>query len=166
MTSQTETPATDGKQQPARTGLMRPRMPAFPDFFSEMDRLWDTFPAAPWRIGRGRLMPAMDVYEKEGKLHVQAELPGLKAEDIEIEVTDEGLTISDQQLMYALANISARQKKPVKKFMAEAQKNGLVERVRDDLLLESALQFLKDNAQVEETDPEPEHCDEHSPKAA
>lgn len=78
----------------------------------------------------------------------------------------EGLSISDQQLTYALANMAARQKKPVKKFMGEAQKNGMIERLRDDLLLESALQFLKDNAQVEETDPEPEHCDTHSPAAA
>jgi trigger factor len=50
--------------------------------------------------------------------------------------------------------------------MAEAQKNGLIERMRDDLLLESAMQFLKDNAQVEETEPVPEHCDTHSPKEA
>ncbi len=78
----------------------------------------------------------------------------------------EGMTITDQQLTYALANMAARQKQPVKKFMAEAQKNGLIERMRDDLLLESAMQFLKDNAIVEETDPEPEHCDTHSPKEA
>lgn len=78
----------------------------------------------------------------------------------------EGLGVSDQQLTYALANMAARQQKPVKKFMAEAQKNGLVERVREDLLLDNALQFLKDKAQVEETEPEPEHCDEHSPASA
>lgn len=78
----------------------------------------------------------------------------------------EGLSITDQQLTYALANMAARQNKPVKKFMAEAQKSGMIERMRDDLLLESAMQFLKDNAQVEETEPEPEHCDTHSPAAA
>jgi trigger factor len=78
----------------------------------------------------------------------------------------EALSITDQQLTYALANMAARQKKPVKKFMAEAQKNGLIERMRDDLLLESAMQFLKDNALVEETEPEPEHCDAHSAKEA
>lgn len=78
----------------------------------------------------------------------------------------EGLSITDEQLTYALANMAARQKKPVKKFMAEAQKNGMIERMRDDLLLESALQFLKDNAQIEETEPEAEHCDTHSPAAA
>jgi trigger factor len=71
----------------------------------------------------------------------------------------EGLTVNDQQLMYALSNIAARQKMPIKKFLAEAQKNGLVERLREDLLLENALQFLKDNAQVEET--KPEQCDQH-----
>ena len=80
--------------------------------------------------------------------------------------TKEGLTVTEQQMTYALANMAARQKKPVKKFMAEAQKNGLIERMRDDLLLESAMQFLKDNAQVEETEPVPEHCDTHSPKEA
>lgn len=78
----------------------------------------------------------------------------------------EGLTVGEQQLTYALANLAARQKKPVKKFMSEAQKNGMVERMREDLLLENALQFLKDNAQVEETDPVPEHCDTHSPAPA
>jgi trigger factor len=78
----------------------------------------------------------------------------------------EGITVNDQQLMMALANISARQKKPVKKFMQEAQKNGMIDGVREDLLLENALQFLKDNAQVEETDPEPEQCDAHPAPAA
>ena len=73
----------------------------------------------------------------------------------------EGLGVSDQQLTYALANMASRQQKPVKKFMADAQKSGLVDRLREDLLLENALQFLKDNAQVEETDPEPEYCDQH-----
>lgn len=76
----------------------------------------------------------------------------------------EGMTVSDQQLTYALANLASRQKKAVKKFMSEAQKNGTVDRLREDLLLENALQFLKDNAIVEETDPEAEHCDTHSPK--
>jgi trigger factor len=78
----------------------------------------------------------------------------------------EGLTVTDEQLTYALANMAARQNKPVKKFMAEAQKSGMIDHLRDNLLLESALQFLKDKAQVEETEPEPEHCDAHSPAAA
>ena len=78
----------------------------------------------------------------------------------------EGLSITDQQLTYTLANMAARQNKPVKKFMAEAQKSGMIDNLRSDLLIESALQFLKDSAVVEETEPVPEHCDTHSPAAA
>lgn len=76
----------------------------------------------------------------------------------------EQLTVSEPQLTYALANIASKQKKPVKKFMAEAQQNGTIDRLREDLLIENALQFLKDNAQVEETDPVAEYCETHSPK--
>lgn len=78
----------------------------------------------------------------------------------------EGLSVSDQQLTYTLANMAARQKKPIKKFMSEAQKNGTIDRLREDLVLEAALQFVKDAAQVEETEPVAEHCDTHSPAPA
>lgn len=78
----------------------------------------------------------------------------------------EGIAVNEQQLTYALANLAARQKTPVKKFMAEAQKSGMIENVRDDLLLQNALEFLKDHAQVEETDPEPEFCETHNPAVA
>jgi trigger factor len=78
----------------------------------------------------------------------------------------ENISVSEQQLITALANIAARQKKPVKHFMQEAYKNGMMNGVREDLLLENALQFLKDNAKVEETDPEPEYCDAHPAAAA
>ncbi len=73
----------------------------------------------------------------------------------------ENLTVSDQQLSMTLAMVASRSQTPVKKFMADAQKNGMVERVRDDLLIQNALQFLKDNAEVEETEPEAELCDTH-----
>lgn len=78
----------------------------------------------------------------------------------------EGIQVSEQQLSMTLAMIASRSGEPVKKFMAEAQKRGLVERVRDDLLIQNAVQFLKDNAAVEETDPEPELCETHGHGAA
>lgn len=73
----------------------------------------------------------------------------------------EQIEVSDQQLSTALASWAARSGMPVKKFISEAQKSGLVDNLRADLLLQNALNFLKDNAAVEETDPEPEHCDTH-----
>jgi trigger factor len=74
----------------------------------------------------------------------------------------EALEVPGQKIAMALAQIAERQKMPAKKFMAEAQKNGLIDNVRGDLLLQEAMEFLKDNAVIEETDPEPEHCDAHS----
>jgi len=65
----------------------------------------------------------------------------------------ENLTVGNQQLSFALANWSARSKMPFKKFLAEAKKNGLVDKLREDLLLENAVEFLKTSAVIEEVDP-------------
>lgn len=73
----------------------------------------------------------------------------------------EALEVPGQKIAMALAQIAERQKTPAKKFMAEAQKSGLIDNVRGDLLLQEALEFLKDNAAVEETEPEAEKCDVH-----
>lgn len=73
----------------------------------------------------------------------------------------EALEVPGQKIAMALAQIAERQRMPAKKFMAEAQKNGLIDNVRGDLLLQEALEFLKDKAVVEETEPEPEKCDVH-----
>lgn len=78
----------------------------------------------------------------------------------------EKIQVSEQQLSAVLANMASRSGKPVKKFISEAQRDGTVRAVADDLLMQNTLQFLKDNAQIEETDPEAEHCDTHSPAKA
>jgi len=41
--------------------------------------------------------PAIEVFEKDYKLFVRAELPGLKREDVKIDVTDELLTIQGER---------------------------------------------------------------------
>ncbi len=73
----------------------------------------------------------------------------------------EALEVPGQKIAMALAQLAERQKMPAKKFMAEAQKSGLIDNVRGDLLMQEALEFLKAKAAVEETDPEPEKCDVH-----
>ena len=78
----------------------------------------------------------------------------------------ENLSVADAQLQVALAQLAARSQMPVKKYLAQAQKQGVIDSLRDDLLLQNAIEFLKDNATVEETDPEAEHCETHSPAAA
>ena len=70
----------------------------------------------------------------------------------------ESITVRQEQLQMALARVAAQQKVTPKKLLADARKNGLIERLREDLVLENALQFLKENAAVEETEPEKEDC--------
>jgi HSP20 family protein len=79
---------------------LRDPMRMFDWMRDEMDRLLDTVPFSrvfptsrldtPW-------MPALEVFEKEGNLHIKADLPGLKKEDVTIEATDEGITIKGER---------------------------------------------------------------------
>ena len=73
----------------------------------------------------------------------------------------ENLSVADNQIQVALSQMAARSQMPVKKFMAQAQKEGVINSLREDLLLQNAIEFLKDNAVVEETDPETEACETH-----
>lgn len=72
----------------------------FDDFANEMERFWmrpfQFFGGAPARPARAAWAPRMDVYEKDHMLVVKAELPGLKKEDVEIEVEGQYLTIHGQ----------------------------------------------------------------------
>jgi HSP20 family protein len=55
------------------------------------DRLFDEalFPAGP-----GKMAPRVDVYREDGNLVVKAEVPGVTAEQLEVTVKDNILTIS------------------------------------------------------------------------
>ena len=96
-TNSTPKPATSsGSRMPSpRRDLF-----GFSDLRDEMDRIWETM------FTRGRpgsssfvfnqTLP-VDVFEKDGQLHVRAELPGIDEKDIDIEVTQEGLTINGEK---------------------------------------------------------------------
>jgi HSP20 family protein len=63
------------------------------DFWSDWP--FEDFFRRPFRFGLipREVYPKVDVYEKENKVHVKAELPGMKTEDIDLEVEDDLLTI-------------------------------------------------------------------------
>lgn len=64
-------------------------------FSEDMDRAF----TSQWQ-GRGQAQgwsPAVEVREHDGKLEVCADLPGLKQEDVKVEVTDEGLVIQGER---------------------------------------------------------------------
>ena len=67
----------------------------------EMERVW----REPFRVGAlafpfrrsatsgADFMPRMDVYEQDNTVVVKAELPGLKKEDIQVELDDDTLVV-------------------------------------------------------------------------
>ena len=58
-----------------------------------MDRLFDDAFTRPLSLRGVSSVPAIDMYQTNDKVVVKATLPGLKAEDVEISVTGETLTL-------------------------------------------------------------------------
>jgi HSP20 family protein len=69
------------------------------DPFSELSRVQDRFFGRPTAEREYAFKPAVDIFEDEDGIHVQAELAGLKPEDIKVEVENNVLTISGQRRM-------------------------------------------------------------------
>lgn len=66
---------------------------------TEMNRLFNTFFDDSGRNGetRRRWAPAVDLLEREDSLVLRADLPGLKEDEVQIEVRDNVLTISGER---------------------------------------------------------------------
>ncbi len=68
---------------------------------SEMNRLFNTFFDTPTTAGNAapvrRWMPAMDLVEHEDHFLLTADLPGMKQEDVKLEVSDGVLTIAGER---------------------------------------------------------------------
>ncbi len=62
-------------------------------FFEE----WPEWPGLELMSTPSRRTPRMDVYEEEGKVVVEAELPGLKAEEIDVNIKDNMLTVKAER---------------------------------------------------------------------
>jgi len=73
-----------------------------------LDRNWIP-PALTGEAGR-TWQPQVEMFEHDGELVVRAELPGLNKEDVKIELTDDGLTIT--------ANAGANMRKTAKVTIA------------------------------------------------
>ena len=71
---------------------------------SELERLFDepVWPSLRWpTFGRsfatGRWAPEIDVFEKENRLVTKIDLPGMKKDDVKVEVVDGCLSISGER---------------------------------------------------------------------
>ena len=58
-----------------------------------MDRLFDDAFTRPVTMGGVSGMPAIDLYQNDDEVVVKAALPGLKADDVQISVTEDMLTL-------------------------------------------------------------------------
>ncbi len=63
----------------------------------EMDRQFGHFAGQGAGASGGTWYPAIEVAERDNQLHVHAELPGLKPEDVKVEVTDDALVIRGER---------------------------------------------------------------------
>jgi len=66
-------------------------------FRDEMDRVFPRIFREELDRKEATWSPAIEVTAEEGNLHVRAELPGLKPEDVKIEMTDEALMIEGER---------------------------------------------------------------------
>jgi HSP20 family protein len=65
---------------------------------SEVNRVFDAFFGGNGSASRARRwVPAMDLVETEDHLVLRADLPGMKREDVDIEIKDGALTVSGER---------------------------------------------------------------------
>ncbi len=69
------------------------------NFQQEMNRLFDVTLHRPFKFGNGDKLwaPAVDIMDEKDQIKVKADLPGLKKEDIEVNVENDVLTIKGEK---------------------------------------------------------------------
>lgn len=63
----------------------------------------------------------------------------------------ENISVSDQELLQRLAGVAQQRKTPLKKLIKEVQRNGQLQGLRNSMLVGKAIDFLVEQAKVEET---------------
>lgn len=89
------------------TELVRSELPKVLSPFSEMERMMEDFFRRPFSMfpsmwpkmgfAEEELSPAVDIFEQEDSVVVKAELPGMKKEDISVELNDGFLRIAGEK---------------------------------------------------------------------
>lgn len=67
-------------------------------FSEEMDKAFEGFGSGKSSLlSEAKWTPAIEVFEKDGKLSVHAELPGMTKDDIKVELVDQGLVVRGER---------------------------------------------------------------------
>ena len=104
-TSMTTARQERGMTRPSSFGFGGP-ITALQRFADEVDRMFEEFgmPRAwsSWsrasQRGGALWAPAIDVVQKDDQLVVKADIPGIKKDDLSIEVTDDAITIEGERI--------------------------------------------------------------------
>ena len=88
-------------------GMEPANLTTMTDFRNEMNRLFEGFFSRPlmgssvpswFETGEpGQWMPAIDLSESGGEIHVRAELPGIDPKDVDVSVSEDRLVISGEK---------------------------------------------------------------------
>jgi len=85
-----------------------------------MDRLFDDAFTRPLSLRDGWSMPAIDMYKTDDEIVVKAALPGIKADEVQINITGEALTLKGE--------MKQEQEKKEKAWHIREQRYGVFER--------------------------------------
>jgi HSP20 family protein len=107
-TAAPEKPAQEKATVPIKAEERRPRLAdpfdLFEELRDELARIWGHRPllarptARPFApLTTATWAPRMDIYEQNGNLMIKAELPGMKKEDIKIELQDADLLVTGER---------------------------------------------------------------------
>ena len=77
--------------------LPKVRRSPFFDFERSMADLWNRFAGDGYAMGMWQTQPAMDLVEKDDAFVITADLPGMKMEDIDIQVAGNSVTVSGER---------------------------------------------------------------------
>ncbi len=72
----------------------------------EMDRLFSDLMITTPSVSGSGVFPALNVHEDSEKYYVEAEIPGIRAEDIDIAVEGRTLTIGGERKLNGMENVS------------------------------------------------------------
>ncbi len=73
-------------------------LPPLGHFRTEMDRLMEDFFGQGRHAVRTSTFPPLNIWESENELYAEAELPGMKNEDLEIQVVGNELTLKGRRV--------------------------------------------------------------------
>jgi HSP20 family protein len=110
--SQTGIHSTHNRHEPHSQSLLGTPFSLIRRFGEDMDRLFedfgfgrglrpafgrDLFPRSLGELDRSLWSPQVEVFERDGRLFLRADLPGLTKDDVNVEITDDAIVISGER---------------------------------------------------------------------